>query len=204
MSGEDMKTLTSWTEIADEEGIVVVFPDGGGFAPWNVGEKTVCSAGEVVNDTTQDDFGFVENMIENIDQAVCVDRTKVFVTGFSMGGYFTNNIACHRPNLVRAVAPHSGGMEIDLLTMMNVLYLLAINGQSSTAVQPKSTQRKLRAVSANAIAIALLTLRSRYVASRAWATVGPARIMRFTAAEANTRTRRGSFGGSSKSKWRIE
>jgi polyhydroxybutyrate depolymerase len=113
MSGEDMKTLTSWTEIADEEGIVVVFPDGGGFAPWNVGEKTVCSAGEVVNDTTQDDFGFVENMIENIDQAVCVDRTKVFVTGFSMGGYFTNNIACHRPNLVRAVAPHSGGMEID-------------------------------------------------------------------------------------------
>jgi polyhydroxybutyrate depolymerase len=113
MSGENMKTLTSWTQIADEEGIVVVFPDGGGFAPWNVGEKTVCSVGEVVNDSTQDDFGFVENMIESIDQSVCVDRTKVFTTGFSMGGYFTNNIACHRPNLVRAVAPHSGGMEID-------------------------------------------------------------------------------------------
>jgi len=115
MSGEIMSTLTSWTQIADEEGIVVAFPDGGDSidGPWNVGEKPVCSVGEAVNNPEQDDFGFVENMIDTIDRAVCVDRTKIFVTGFSMGGYFTNNIACHRPNLVRAAAPHSGGMEID-------------------------------------------------------------------------------------------
>jgi poly(3-hydroxybutyrate) depolymerase len=32
----------------------------------------------------------------------------VFMTGFSMGGYFTNASGCARPDL-RAIAPHSGG-----------------------------------------------------------------------------------------------
>ncbi|MBN1653805.1 MAG: DUF4215 domain-containing protein [Deltaproteobacteria bacterium] len=114
MSGEMMMRLTSWTQIADEEGIVVAFPDGGGAAPWNVGEGTLCGAGAAVNNSRQDDFAFVENMIDNIDRNICIDRTKVFTAGFSMGGYFTHNVACHRPDLVRAVAPHSGGMEIEV------------------------------------------------------------------------------------------
>jgi polyhydroxybutyrate depolymerase len=32
----------------------------------------------------------------------------VFVTGFSMGGYFSHHAGCMRPD-IRAVAPHSGG-----------------------------------------------------------------------------------------------
>jgi polyhydroxybutyrate depolymerase len=107
MSGEVMRTLTWLSEVADEEGFVVAFPDGGGFFPWHVGTG-VCGAGAAANGTT-DDIAFVEAMIEDIDARHCVAKDEVFVTGFSMGGYFSNHIACERPDLVRAIAPHSGG-----------------------------------------------------------------------------------------------
>jgi poly(3-hydroxybutyrate) depolymerase len=38
----------------------------------------------------------------------CIDDEHVFVTGFSMGGYFSHHTGCMRPD-IRAVAPHSGG-----------------------------------------------------------------------------------------------
>jgi polyhydroxybutyrate depolymerase len=49
-------------------------------------------------------------MVANFEADQCLDRQHVFVTGFSMGGYFSHNIGCQKGNsLVRAIAPHSGG-----------------------------------------------------------------------------------------------
>jgi len=57
------------------------------------------------------DIGFTEAMIDTIAGKACIDRDAVFVTGFSMGGYYTNNLGCARPDLVRGIAPHSGGAK---------------------------------------------------------------------------------------------
>ncbi len=106
MNGDAMRQLTDYTTLADQEGFVVAFPDGIGTT-WNVGTG-VCGAG-VFTSGKNDDLGFVQAMIDAVDQSQCVDRARVFATGFSMGGYFANDIACLRPDLVRAVAPASGG-----------------------------------------------------------------------------------------------
>ncbi len=106
MSGDIMRQLTDFTALADAEGFAVIFPDGAS-STWDTGGAT-CGAGATIDGTT-DDIGFVEQMIELADQRVGIDRARVFTTGFSMGGYFTNNIGCQRPDLVRAIAPHSGG-----------------------------------------------------------------------------------------------
>lgn len=106
MSGEIMVGLTGFADVADREGFIAVFPDGEGAYPWNAGENT-CAGGPVDHET--DDIGFVEAMLDAIAAEHCVDRDAVFVTGFSMGGYFTNHIACQAGDMLRAVAPHSGG-----------------------------------------------------------------------------------------------
>ncbi len=108
MSGNVMIGLTGFAEVADREGFIAVFPDGEGTNPWNVGDD-VCGAGTVVNDDDTDDIAFVEAMIDAINADHCVARDEVFVTGFSMGGYFTNHIACQAGDMLRAAAPHSGG-----------------------------------------------------------------------------------------------
>jgi polyhydroxybutyrate depolymerase len=107
MSGQVMHDLTAFTAIADREGFIAVFPDGGGAAPWNVGTG-ICGVGAVVGGT-EDDLGFLEKMIDAVAADQCIDRERVFVTGFSMGGYFSNHVGCQKSGVVRAVAPASGG-----------------------------------------------------------------------------------------------
>ena len=108
MSGQIMLDLTGFADVADREGFIAVFPDGGGAAPWNVGTG-ICGVGAVVAGV-EDDFAFVDKMIESVDADHCVDRERVMTTGFSMGGYFSNHIGCqHGGTKIRAIAPHSGG-----------------------------------------------------------------------------------------------
>lgn len=121
MSGEAMHTITEYSALADSEGIGVAFPDGQSGpnslgAPWNVGDDTCPSTGGPTQfvSATGDDFAFLDAMEADVSQDQCLDSTHVFVTGFSMGGYFAHQVACMRPD-IRAVAPHSGGTH-DLST----------------------------------------------------------------------------------------
>ena len=112
MSGQAMHDITLYSALADKEGIAVAFPDGesgpnGAGPPWNVGTG-VCGNG-AFEEATGDDFSFLVAMRADIEQDQCVDGAHVFLTGFSMGGYFANHVGCMRPDLVRAVAPASGG-----------------------------------------------------------------------------------------------
>jgi polyhydroxybutyrate depolymerase len=107
MSGQQMFDITQYSALADKEGFVAVFPDGiGAPGPWNVGEG-VCGAGAFVTATT-DDQAFVTALIDFVEKDQCVDRAHVYMTGFSMGGYFSNETGCQRSE-IRAVGPHSGG-----------------------------------------------------------------------------------------------
>jgi polyhydroxybutyrate depolymerase len=105
-SADQIRQLTRFDALADEKGFVVAFPEGAG-ATWNAG-LGVCGFGQFVTGLG-DDFSFVAEMVTTIAAQAPVDRARVFTTGFSMGGYFANNIGCNRPDLVRGIAPHSGG-----------------------------------------------------------------------------------------------
>ncbi len=110
MSGDIMERISTWDVIAEREGVVIAYPDGGNdLAPWNVGDG-VCDPGSLVAaDPTQDDLGFVKAIIDAADEEQAIDRAHVFVGGFSMGGYFANNVGCKGRDFVRAVSAHSGG-----------------------------------------------------------------------------------------------
>ncbi|MEU6721292.1 cellulose binding domain-containing protein [Nonomuraea sp. NPDC046802] len=56
-----------------------------------------------------EDLTFVDDMVRQIEGALCVDTTQLFATGFSYGGAMSYAIACARANVFRAVAVQSGG-----------------------------------------------------------------------------------------------
>lgn len=43
-------------------------------------------------------------MIEQITDAYCIDRSKIFVVGHSLGGWFTQKLACLRGDIIRGMA----------------------------------------------------------------------------------------------------
>jgi polyhydroxybutyrate depolymerase len=124
-TGAGLYDMTEYAKLADSEGIAVVFPDGqgassatgvGALNPWNVSNgPPCCGLGTLVSNPNAVDFDFIDAIKADILQDQCLDLDHVFVTGFSMGGYFSHHVACNRPDF-RAAAPHSGGTMADLST----------------------------------------------------------------------------------------
>lgn len=113
MSGQDMLDVTRFVALADAQQLAVAFPDGeagphSNGAPWNVGTNVCPSFFGAPPTATGDDFALLDAIEADISQDVCLDRAHIYVTGFSMGGYFAHQAACKRAD-IRAVAPHSGG-----------------------------------------------------------------------------------------------
>lgn len=110
MTAEQMVQITQYTALADRERFVVVFPNGQqeDGPPWNVGDPDCLLSSGDLPLTSGDDSKFVDALIELVARDRCLDRKHVFMTGFSMGGYFANELGCRR-NDIGAVAPHSGG-----------------------------------------------------------------------------------------------
>jgi polyhydroxybutyrate depolymerase len=108
-TGADMQQATGFDILADWSGVITVYPNGqAGNAPWNVG-RNVCPPGNFVS-TAADDVAYLDAMLGDIENDQCLDRGRVFVTGFSMGGYMSNQLGCQLGRArLRAIAPHSGG-----------------------------------------------------------------------------------------------
>lgn len=74
---------------------IVVHPDA-------LGEPTAW-------DTSGSDVAFFDALLEDLAAAYCVDLERVFATGHSSGGFFTNTLGCERGDVLRGIAPVSGG-----------------------------------------------------------------------------------------------
>ncbi|MFD8498910.1 RICIN domain-containing protein [Amycolatopsis sp. NPDC059657] len=54
------------------------------------------------------DVTFVDDLLRQLEAALCVDTAQVFAGGFSYGGAMSYALACARPTVFRAVAVYSG------------------------------------------------------------------------------------------------
>ncbi|MDG4856615.1 RICIN domain-containing protein [Streptomyces sp. T-3] len=70
-------------------------------APQGFGNGWANSGGE--------DLVFVDDMVRQIQDGLCVDTGQLFAMGFSYGGGMSYAIACARATVFRAVAVYSGG-----------------------------------------------------------------------------------------------
>lgn len=59
------------------------------------------------------DIAYAEAVVAEIVAALPVDKTRVFAAGYSSGGFFSNVLACHRPDLLRAIASNAGGAPFN-------------------------------------------------------------------------------------------
>ena len=104
----DMRSMSGLASAGREAGYAVVFPqasDEGGRG-WAVGCPN-CTDGDRLG---IDDVAYVDAVLDDLATRTSIDRSRVYATGFSMGGWFTYTLACRRANSVRAIAPVGGLM----------------------------------------------------------------------------------------------
>jgi len=91
---------------ADEAGFILVTPEGSGSPEgWDIPG--------VYNENGTDDVAFVNQLVSDLSNTLCLDARRIYATGHSNGAEMASQVACELPWLFAAVAPVSGAVFQD-------------------------------------------------------------------------------------------
>jgi len=123
-SGEAIQVMSGFNEVSDQNGFVVVYPNGFEQS-WN---GSGC-CGEAVNQAI-DDLSFVRQMLADIGTFVQVDPKRIYSTGFSNGAIFSYRLACEMSETFAAVAPVSGWLLTDPCQPQQPVSVMHVHGSN--------------------------------------------------------------------------
>jgi polyhydroxybutyrate depolymerase len=128
MSGMDAK--------ADKEGFIAVYPNGTGARPnailltWNAGR---CCGPALDNNV--DDVGFVRALVDAVARDYPVDRKRIYATGLSNGGMLAYRVGCELGDVVAAIAPVAGALNVDGCKTGPPVSIIAFHGMDDKHVR---------------------------------------------------------------------
>lgn len=126
--GADMRSYLDMEKIAGAKAIFV-YPDGlqaQGGTGWDL-----AASGK--------DVAMFDAVKKELDATYCVDDARIFGVGFSYGGWMANALGCARGDVVRAIAPMSGGGPGG--TCKGAVATWISHGASDTAELPVEGQK---------------------------------------------------------------
>ena len=137
---EQFFNQTDLVEIADNNGVVLVYPQGSdlpvGASHWNAAPSNSSST-SFVNKSSTDDIGFFKALLDEINQNNIIDLNRVYVIGYSNGGMFSHFLACNTENIIAAVGDVAGTMLNETFKSCNPsspIPILKIHGTSDRVV----------------------------------------------------------------------
>jgi polyhydroxybutyrate depolymerase len=104
-NGAQVANRLGMNAVADRGGFLVAYPDGYD-KHWNDG-RTATSDGP-------DDVRFVRALIDEVGRHHQLDAQRIYATGLSNGGYFTQRLACEMSAQIAAFAPVMATMPVPL------------------------------------------------------------------------------------------
>jgi len=97
--------VSKFKELAARDGFITVYPDG--LPVHLMGHD---GAGwEIFSTDGNRDLAFVTQLLDQLERTYCIDRDRVFSTGFSNGAFFSNIVGCIMADRFAAIAPVGGG-----------------------------------------------------------------------------------------------
>lgn len=110
----------------------------------NWSEKKSVPMAEKPSDQMQMAMAVLDQTLESLP----IDRRRVYLTGLSMGGYGSWELAMRRPNLFAAVAPVCGGGDESNAALLQDIPIWAAHGDADTVVWPVRSRRMVDAINA--------------------------------------------------------
>ncbi len=127
-NASQQRLYTNTNATADDNGFVVVYPEGVG-ASFNALGCCGSAAEQGI-----DDIGFARAIIEDVAANVCLDRKRVYATGMSNGGFMSYRLACSASDVFAAVAPVAGALASQGCQPGRPVPLMAFHGVADSVV----------------------------------------------------------------------
>jgi polyhydroxybutyrate depolymerase len=118
--------LSGFRELGEQEGFIVVYPDGIGSS-WSVNGCCGQAGMEML-----DESAFVHALLEQLKKDVCVDARRVYATGISQGGGMAHHMACLAADVIAAVAPVSSDLRTDPCTPARPISEISFRGEADS------------------------------------------------------------------------
>jgi len=110
---QSVQGFTQMNPVSNQNDFLAVYPQGIGVAPpgysWADGRNTSADQAGI------DDVGFISKLVDSLTVDYNIDTARVYVCGFSNGGFMTQRLACEIPHLFAAVGGLGCSMDIDLI-----------------------------------------------------------------------------------------
>ncbi len=113
------KGQAKWEQVADTAKFVVVYPAGEGNS-WDIGGTK--------------DTDFISAIIESMVTRYGIDRNRVYVSGFSMGGMMSYNVANKIANKIAAIGPVSGYLFGNTVASSRPMPIIHVHGNADDVV----------------------------------------------------------------------
>ena len=130
-SARMMEWLTRFNQIADEEGFIVVYPEGY-KSSWADGSGLFPADLDYI-----DDVAFTLALIDELKNQYNLDETRIYATGFSNGGFFVQRLACEATEHIAAIATVGASLATEMLGACapdGAIPVLMINGMDDPSV----------------------------------------------------------------------
>lgn len=108
--GLQVERFTGFSALSDKEGFVVCYPDGveRNWFDGRVVEESKAHREKI------DDAAFIDALIDVIAKKRPIDEKRIYATGISNGGFFSNYLGAKLSKRFAAIAPVVGGMAPTL------------------------------------------------------------------------------------------
>jgi polyhydroxybutyrate depolymerase len=104
---------TQFSPTASSEGFAVVYPIGSNDGVlW-----------DIVPQESNPDLQFIDTLLASLEESLCIDRSRVYVTGLSYGAFMTSMLMCMRANTFAAAAPVAGIRDLCTATERSVPFV---------------------------------------------------------------------------------
>lgn len=132
-SGKNGDRFTGFSPLADREGFIVVYPSAI-HKNWNDGREA-----EAIESQRNkvDDIGFIAALLKQIESEYSIDPKRIYATGPSNGGIFSNMVGAKMSDRFAAIAPVIGGMAVSVandFSPSEPVSVLMINGTEDPLV----------------------------------------------------------------------
>lgn len=119
-TAESMRALSGFNVLADRHGFIVAYPhalDIAGSRQWNVYVDAAPGHAGANAPGAPDDVLFTRDIIAYLSDRYAVDRTRVYATGMSNGGFMSYALSLLAADAIAAIAPVAGNLWGDSPTI---------------------------------------------------------------------------------------
>jgi polyhydroxybutyrate depolymerase len=142
-SGAGVWDVSGFKAIAARAGVITAYPEGLPIHLRLRGEDLEGAGWQMDAIAGNRDVAFTTALLDELERDYCVDRRRLYSTGFSNGAFFSQLLACALSGRIAAVAPVSGGTLRFNCTPTRPVPILIQHGSEDDLV-PVASARETR------------------------------------------------------------